>query len=404
MISRSTIGYTTKILRYSIFHSILSRSIGIETLSLYTISSLSSPNQHSAIPARLHHKDWLAQNEVLEVFNSLRDPNSVITALDHYSKRKDYKPSEAIYTVIINKLAQARLFHAIDDVMRRIKTENNCRLSDEFFRNVIKVYGNIGGLINKSMETLFDMPKYNCWPTVKTFNFVLNLLVCAKLFDVVLEVYIAAPKLGIETDACCLNILIKGLCECGKLDAAFNLLDEFPKQGCEPNALTFSTLMHGLCANGKVEEAFGLLERMEKEGVDPDAITFNILIAGLRKRGRVEEGIKLLETMQLKGCDPNAGSYQEVLYGLLETERFIEAKEFMTRIILKGVSPSFSSYKLLIHGLCMENRMDDVEWALKQMMRQSFVPKMGMWKQILQSLFSGECSHTHKGIVDMLIA
>ncbi|XP_048321477.2 pentatricopeptide repeat-containing protein At3g14580, mitochondrial [Ziziphus jujuba] len=395
MFSRSWVVYnSTKRIRNSIFQSLLHNASAVR--NHYSVN----------IPSRLGHKDWLAPNEVLQVFAAIKDPISITTALQHYSKRKDYKPNEALYTLIINKLGQAHLFDAIEDVMNRIKAERNCRLSDEFFRGVIKIYGNVGGRINKAMETLFDMPDYNCWPTVKTFNFVLNLLVSSKLFDVVHELYVAAPKLGIEIDACCLNILIKALCECGKLDAAVKLLDEFPKQRCKPTAMTFSTLMHGLCDNGKVEEALGFLETMEKEGIDPDTITFNILISGLRKQGRVEEGMVLLERMKLKGCNPNAASYQEVLYGLLDMERFVEAKEFMSRIILKGVNPSFVSYRLLVYGLCKKNLLEDIDWVLIQMARQGFVPKMGMWRQILQIMFHGENNHSYiysKEIVENLI-
>ncbi|KAL5564703.1 hypothetical protein UlMin_027867 [Ulmus minor] len=386
MISTSFFAHASKAktLNPLFFRFLFSPTIRIQNQS----SSSSSPIQKNPeIPARLNHKDWLSPNEVLQLFSNVRDPKSVIEAFDHYSKRKDFKPNEALYTLIINKLAQARFFDAIDDLLRRIRAERKCRLSDEFFRNVIKIYGNVGGRIDKAMETLFDMPIYECWPSVKTFNFVLNLLVSAKLFDVVHELYLAAPKLGIEIDACCLNILVKGLCEWRKLDDALHLLDEFPQQKCARNALTFSTLMHGLCVHGKVEEAFGLFKRMEEEDIDPDTITFNILIGGLRKQGRIDDGIALLEKMKRKGCAPNAGSYQEVLYGLLDAKRYIEAKEFTREIISKGVSPSFKSYKCLVQGLCEENLMEDVDWVLKQMARQGFVPKMGMWKVIVQSLF-----------------
>ncbi|KAJ7948848.1 Pentatricopeptide repeat [Quillaja saponaria] len=245
-------------------------------------SSSSASDRDSATMNRLNHKDWLTPNEVLNIINALKEPSSVITVLDRYAKRKDYKPNEAFYTLVINKLAQAHMFDAIENLMQIIRIERNCRLSDEFFYNVIKVYGNMAGRINRAIETLYDMPKYNCWPSVKTFNFVLNLLVSAKLFDVVHEVYMYAPKL-----------------------------------------------------------------------------------AGLRKQGRVEEAKELLERMKFKGCYPNAASYQE------------------------SISPSFVSFKLLIHGLCKMNLLSDVDWALKQMVQQGFVPKMGMWKMILQNLFSG---------------
>lgn len=73
----------------------------------------------------------------------------------------------------------------------------------------------------------------------------------AKVFDVVDEVYLQALMLNIEIDVCSLIILIKGICENGYLESAFDVLEEFPKQRCEPNIKTFSTLMHGLCESNK---------------------------------------------------------------------------------------------------------------------------------------------------------
>ncbi|GAV78688.1 PPR_1 domain-containing protein/PPR_2 domain-containing protein, partial [Cephalotus follicularis] len=335
---------------------------------------------------KLDHKDWLSPNDILKIFENLKDPNSIIPVFNQYYNRKDYRPTELLFTLVINKLAHANNFDAIDSLMQTIKLQKCCRLSDDFFYNVIKIYGHLAGRINRAIETLYDMPSYNCWPSVKTFNFVLNLLVCSKFFDVVYKVYLQAPVLGVEIDTCCLNILIKGLCESGNLSAAFYVLDEFPKQRCKPNVRTFSTLMHGLCEGGMVEEAFELFERMERDGIDPDTITFNILISGLRKQGRVKEGMELLERMKLKGCRPNPGSYQEVLYGLLETNKFVEAKRFMGWMISEGVNPSFLSYKKLIEGLCEEKAVNDMDWVLKQMVHQGFVPKMGMWGEIVRTV------------------
>lgn len=343
---------------------------------------------------RLDHKDWLSPREVLKIFDGLRNPESVMPVLDSVSKRKDFKPNEALYTLVINKLAQARMFDAIEDVIKTLKIDKQCRLSDVFFYNVIKVYGNVAGRPDRAVETLFYMPKFHCWPSVKTFNLVLNMLVSAKRFDVVHKVYAGAPELGVEIDACCLNILVKGLCRSGNVDAACELLDEYPKQRCRPNVRTFSTLMHGLCESGRVEGALGLLERMEREGVYPDTVVFNILISGLRKRGRVEEGMELLGRMKLKGCYPNAGSYQEVLYGVLDTGRFGKAKEFMCQMIDEGVSPSFVSYKMMIYGLCKENLVADVVWILKQMVEQGFVPERWMWRRILQTMFPRNVSQS----------
>eukprot|EP00268_Persea_americana_P034742 TRINITY_DN34362_c2_g1_i2.p1 TRINITY_DN34362_c2_g1~~TRINITY_DN34362_c2_g1_i2.p1 ORF type:complete len:379 (+),score=63.40 TRINITY_DN34362_c2_g1_i2:210-1346(+) len=342
------------------------------------ISSSSSPStpkfsyvleNANKLLKKLDHRDWLAPNEVLKIFKSLRDPESVITVFEKLSNRKDYKPNEPLYSVMIQKLAHARKFDAIEGLFARIKTEN-CRLSDEFFYRIIKIYGNVVNNPEQAIKILFRMPDFRCWPSVKTFNFVLNMLVCAKQFDVIHEVYLGAPRLGVTIDACCFNILIKALCQLDKLDAAFALLHEFPKQNCRPNTKTYSTLMHGLCKNDRVNEAFELFDRMEKEDCYPDTITFNILISGLCKQGRVDEAMDLLHQMKLKGCSPNSGSYQAVLYGLLGCEKFVEAKDFI-------------------------DRMHSEDLALKQMVHQGFVPRMGTWKKILgsMSLRNDSCLH-----------
>ncbi|PIA48188.1 hypothetical protein AQUCO_01400633v1 [Aquilegia coerulea] len=338
---------------------------------------------------RLDHQDWLSPNEVVEIFERLRNPESVMNVLEKFSRRKDYKPNEALYSVIIRKLSQAKKFNAIQDILKRVKAEKTCRLSDDFFYGVIKTYGN-AGYIDRAIETLFSMPEYNCWPAIKTFNYVLNLLVSSKQFDILPEVYLGASRLGLEIDTCCLNILIKGLCKSGKLDAAFALLDEFPKLHCEPNVQTYSTLMNCLCKGGRVDEALKLCESMEQAGVDPDTITFNTLISGLCKQGRVADGMELLEKMRFKGCNPDAGTYQALLYGLLDSKKFVEAKCLMDKMISLGVFPSYVSYKLVIHGLSEEHLLEDVDLVLKKMLRQGFVPRMGMWKTILKSIFSGK--------------
>ncbi|RWR96183.1 pentatricopeptide repeat-containing protein, mitochondrial-like protein [Cinnamomum micranthum f. kanehirae] len=390
------------------------RKISLEVLNLAMIdqrimkssrciSSSSSPatpkfsyvlENDNKLLKKLDHKDWLAPNEVLKIFKSLRDPESVITVFEKLSHRKDYKPNEPLYSVMIEKLAHARKFDAIEGLFARIKTEN-CRLSDEFFYRIIKIYGNVVNNPEQAIKILFRMPDYRCWPSVKTFNFVLNMLVCAKQFDVIHEVYLGAPRLGVTIDACCFNILIKALCELDKLDAAFALLHEFPKQNCRPNTKTYSTLMHGLCKNDRVNEAFELFDRMEKEDCYPDTITFNILISGLCKQGRVDEAMNLLHQMKLKGCSPNSGSYQAVLYGLLGCEKFVEAKDFMDRMHSEGIFPSFLSYKMLIEGLCNLNLLNSVDLVLKQMVHQGFVPRMGTWKKILgsMSLRNDSCIH-----------
>ncbi|XP_057451532.1 pentatricopeptide repeat-containing protein At3g14580, mitochondrial-like [Lotus japonicus] len=343
-------------------------------------------DRDTAILARFQQKDWLTPKQATTLCNSLNHPSSAVTLLHLYTARKDFNPTEPFCTSLITKLAHANLLDPIHTLLHQ--TLKRRSFSDDFFFTLIKLYAHVARRIDKAVETLLSMPDFQCWPSRRTFNFVLNVLVANRLYDVAGEVYEAAPRLAVEVDACCMNILIKGLCQQGELSAAVKVFDEFPKSGLEPNVRTFSTLMHGLCEKGMVEEAFEWLEKMEKCGVCPDVVVFNVLIGGLKKKGRGEEGKEVLDMMVRKGFYPNVGSYQQVLYGLLDAKRFIEALEVVEGMVSRGFVPSFVSFKQLVVGLCRHRRTEEVDWALRQMVRQGFVPRMGMWRHIVNCAVS----------------
>ena len=120
------------------------------SLSLYLSSEINQCSTHkhiyryaSSIPSsKLFHKDWLSPNEVVQIFSTL-EPNSVLPMLHHISKRKDYKPNEALYIVIISNLGQAKYFDSIYFIFKIIRTQKFFLLSDYFFYNFINIYCNL---------------------------------------------------------------------------------------------------------------------------------------------------------------------------------------------------------------------------------------------------------------------
>ncbi|CAI8595337.1 unnamed protein product [Vicia faba] len=359
--------------------------------SLFSSSSSSSSqppntnNKDKIIVSRFHHKDWLTSKQATTLINSLTNPSIAPTLFNIYSSRKDYNPTQPFCISLITKLAQSHQFEPIDTLLNSLQPPQKHRFTQDFFFHLIKLYAHKANRIDKAVETLFMMPSFGSYPTSKTFNFVLNLLVNNKLHDQVFNLYSSASKLGFQIDACCLNIIIKGLCKQGEIKAAFKVFDEFPKLGIQRNERTFCTLMHGLCEEGNVDEAFELLEVMKKEKICVDVMVFNVLICGLRRKGRVDEAKEVLEDgMMRNGCYPNESSYQHVLYGLIDFKRFGEAKGVVEKMVLKGFVPSFDSFKGLVFGFSKEGLVEEVDWGVRGMVRMGFVPRMGMWRQIVK--------------------
>ncbi|KAK7401716.1 hypothetical protein VNO78_13415 [Psophocarpus tetragonolobus] len=342
-------------------------------------------NRDTAILARLKEKDWLTPKEASNLLTSLRHPSSTLSFFHLYTSRYDFLPSESLCITLISKLALSHHLHPILSLHQTLLTHPR-PFSDNLFYALIKAYAHSFHRIDIALHTLHHMPS----PSTRTFNFLLNVLVNLRLHDAARHLFLHAPRLGVPLDACTLNILIKGLCARGHLNAAFGVLGEFQGLGCQATARTYATLMKGLCEMGRVEEAFGLLEKMESGGVDADVAVFNILIGGLRKLGRVDEGWRVLEGMLGKGVSPNAVTYNEVLSGLVQNGRFHEGKDLVENMGFKGFLPSFGAYKALVLGFSDNERLQELEWVLRDMVRKGFVPRMGMWRKIVKCLVQKE--------------
>ncbi|KAL2333749.1 hypothetical protein Fmac_014962 [Flemingia macrophylla] len=345
------------------------------------VSQLSPPPPNSndidtAILARLRHKDWLTPKEAMKLVTSLRHPSSTLSFFNLYTSRKDFHPTEPLCTALVAKLAQAQHLNPILSLHQTLPHPH--RFSDAFFYTLAKSYAHPFRRLDLCLHTLLRMPFP---PFPRTFNFVLNLLVDNHLHAAATNLFLSAPSLGVMPDACTLNILVKGLCVRGEVDAAFRVLEEFGGFGCKANAWTYAALMKGLCEAGRVAEAVGLLERME---VEADVAVFNVVVGGLRREGRVEEAWVVLEGMVGKGVSPNGGTYNEVVCGLVEVGRVDEARVLVERMGREGFVPSFGAYKGLVKGFCERRMVEGVHWALGDMVGKGFVPRMGMWRLVVR--------------------
>ncbi|KAG8043503.1 hypothetical protein GUJ93_ZPchr0458g22810 [Zizania palustris] len=291
---------------------------------------------------RLDHKDWLSPNEVLKIFANIRDPCLITSAFKKACGRRDYKPNEVLYSLMVDRLASCNKFRDVEELLATARDENFC-FSDDFFYRLIKMYGNVANHPQKAMLTLYAMPRYNCWPSTKTFNYVLHMLVCKRQYEAAHEVYLSAVRLGVQLDTCSFNVLVKGLCQFGKFDDAISLLHEMPKQECLPNLHTYSTLMYYCGKHGQVDKAFELYERMKAEDIAADTIVYNILISGLCRERRITEAFDLLKSMVPQGCYPNSGTYQVLLDGLLSSGKFVEAKGLAIMMSQEGMD--FGDYR-----------------------------------------------------------
>jgi pentatricopeptide repeat protein len=138
------------------------------------------------------------------------------------------------------------------------------------FGSVLKAFAR-----EKKMDRVWaiweDMKRHNITPLVTTYN-----LLC---------------------DACTTN---------GQIDRIPMLLVDMDKREVEPNLITFSTLVKGHCQRGDMESAFDILRQMRKTtDLKPDEIMYNTLLDGCGTHGMVDEGKKILAQMQEENIKPS---------------------------------------------------------------------------------------------------
>lgn len=74
------------------------------------------------------------------------------------------------------------------------------------------------------------------------------------------------------------NIMIRGLCNDGPMDKAYDLFLEAEENAVVPDVITFSTLIHGFIRINKPSKVIELLHKMKEKKVMLDASTVSIVV------------------------------------------------------------------------------------------------------------------------------
>lgn len=97
----------------------------------------------------------------MKIFQHLEDADLILTSFKRLCERKDYNPNVSLYADMIGKLARACQYEAVEDILNQNRSEKG-RLTDEFFCELIRIYGNVENNPEKAIETLHRMPAFSC--------------------------------------------------------------------------------------------------------------------------------------------------------------------------------------------------------------------------------------------------
>merc|ERR1719213_125387 len=139
--------------------------------------------------------------------------------------------------------------------------------------------------------------------------------------------------------------------------------------GVEPDIITYSTILKGYCQSGDVDRAFQVLEEMQRDGkFAPDEILYNSLLDGCAKQHRVDEALQLLEDMRDSGVAPSNYTLSILVKLMGRSRRLNQAFAVIDELCTQhGFRPNIQVYTCLIQA-CIQNRQVDRALALHDTM------------------------------------
>ncbi|KAL6123973.1 hypothetical protein ACLB2K_076489 [Fragaria x ananassa] len=375
---------------------------------------------HSPQP---HHESILGSPaRVQKLIASQSDPLLAKEIFDLAAQHPHFRHSYSSYFTLILKLGRAHYFSLVDDLLLRLKSQpTSYSPSPALFTHLIKIYGD-AHLPQKALRTFYTMFQFNCKPTVKHLNRILEILVAHRNFlRPAFDVFKDAHRHGVLPDAksynilmraFCLNgdlsvayglfnkmyerdvapdvesyrILMQGLCRKGQVNTSVDFLEDMMNKGFIPDSLSYTSLLNSLCRKKQLREAYKLLCRMKVKGCNPDIVHYNTVISGFCREGRAVDACKVLEDMESNGCLPNLVSYRTLVSGLCDQGMLDEAKKYMEVMISKGFSPHFSVVHGLVKGFCNVGRIEDACGVMEEILRHGEVPHKDTWMTIIPGI------------------
>ncbi|XP_022716037.1 pentatricopeptide repeat-containing protein At3g13150-like [Durio zibethinus] len=298
------------------------RLVGLFTSSL---SSTTDNNITTAITSSKSKSETRKLQKLASKFKQCSESNKF---------RNNYKKT---YALTVHRLASAKQFSLIDDILQHQKKYKEI-CQEGFVIRLIMLYGK-AGMFEYAQKLFDEMPELKCDRTVKSFNALLSAVVHSKKFD-----------------------------KAGKL------LEQLPeKVGIEPDLISYNTVIKAFCEMGSMDSAFSVVDTLEKKGLGPDIVTFNTLLDGFFSKGRIADGEEIWGLMERKNVVPNIRSYNSKLRGLVSENMMLKAVEMWEEMESKGIQPDVHSYTALITGYCNDGNLEQVKKWYSEL-KKSFLP------------------------------
>ncbi|MCD7460337.1 hypothetical protein HAX54_043330 [Datura stramonium] len=158
------------------------------------------------------------------------------------------------------------------------------------------------GYVDEAIELKKSMFAKSLVPNLYIYTTIINGLCAANRFGEAIMVLAEMTEMGVKPDTVVYEALLDCYLKHDDVDEAFKMKDIKDAKGID--LVVCSTVLRGLCKCGKIEKAYELVDEMTREGNEPDLTTYTLLIKVHCQGDNVATALKRLEEMKKKNLAP----------------------------------------------------------------------------------------------------
>ncbi|XP_027099382.1 pentatricopeptide repeat-containing protein At1g05600 isoform X1 [Coffea arabica] len=377
----------------------------------------------------------LTPTQLSQIIKSQKNP---LKALQIFREAKcrypGYRHNGPVYNTIISILGNSGRIAEMKEVICQMR-DDSCECRDSVFAGAIRTYSK-ACLLGEAIALFRSLPQFNCVNWTESFNTLLEIMVKESKLETAHLLFLENfSSWEVKSRTQSLNLLINALCQLNRSDLALNVFQEMYYQCCNPDRETYRILMRGLCQDGRLNEATHLLYsmfwRISERGSSRDVAIYRILLDTLCDNGEAEEAVNILGKVLRKGLKapkryhkhldlsecysggraditsmkvlinealirggvPNTDGYITMAIDLYSEGKINGGDKVLSEMQDRGFRPSSLVFEAKVAALCRDGRFDDAVAVLeREMVEKNCVPSVKLYNAVIKGLSEGRKS------------
>ncbi|CBI38708.3 unnamed protein product, partial [Vitis vinifera] len=324
----------------------------------------------------------------------IRTQKNPLTALKIFNEAKskfpNYRHNGPVYATMINVLGSSGRIAEMREVIDQMK-QDSCECKDSVFSSVMKTYAR-AGMVDEAVSLFKTLPQFNCVNWTGSFNTLLRILVKESKLETACRLFLEhSCGWEVKSRIGSLNLLMDALCQINRSDLALHVFQEMRYQCCSPDKESYRILMRGLCEDGRLNEATHLLYsmfwRISQKGGGEDIAAYRTLLDALCDNGHVEEALEILGKVLKKGlkAPKRCRGHLDLSY-CCNGEDIERTKGLINEALIRGGVPSMASYSAMAIDLYSERKIGEANQVLDEMRDRGFKPSLSIYEAKIAAL------------------